>query len=121
MSHSHQSIRTLWESTAITLWAKLLSGEIPLKASHKRLLWPSVVSSSFLQFLCFLSSCIFFLAFFLDFSCCFAFLLALSLSFFHSFSSFLYLFLCSFLPFFLDPQCNRNKGLNQIPGIDLRV
>lgn len=85
----------MWESTAITLWAKLLSGEIPFKASHRRLLWPSMVSSSFLLFLSILLSCIFFLA------CCLAFLLALSLSLIPALSLFLYFFLYSFLPSFL--------------------
>lgn len=51
MSNSDHFIKTLWESIAITLWAKWLSKEIPLKASHRGLLWPSVFCSSSIYFL----------------------------------------------------------------------
>lgn len=105
MSHSHQSIKTLWESTAITLWAKWLSKEIPLKASHRGLLWSSMFCSSFLLCISFFLSCIFFIASALDFtwfypSCCFAFLLDLShfYSFFFSPPLFCSLFFPSSLP-----------------------
>lgn len=124
MSHSHQSIKTLWESTAITLWAKWLSKAIPLKASHRGPLWPSMFSSSFLLFISFFLSFIFFLACALDLP----FFLAVSFFFACSFSLPSILSLSSSILFCIlsfPPPLNLsaiwNKGLNQGLDVDLRV